>query len=208
MNARWKISLAAGTVMLLFGTSLAPAAEPTFVHDRSAVQGSAGIVACSTLMGGTVLSLQGEKLGSINDIMLDPRTGQATLALVDAKIPGPDHAMLAVPFQALWVSSNPLDHRQSVTLNLRPDQVRAAPQIQSGQRQMLENPQFLEQARNFYQIKTYTVARPIDNSSMPAPSLPSTAMATPSIPPCVVPPPCSTSVDSGWTRDLEDFYNE
>ena len=38
---------------------------------------------------------------------------------------------------------------------------------------------------------TYSAARPIDNS-MPAPSL----------------PPCVISTDSGWTTDLDEFYNE
>jgi hypothetical protein len=62
---------------------------------------------------------------------------------------------------------------------------------------MLQNPKFLEQARNFYQARTYTAAPPVDN---PSPS---------SLPPAV-PQPCVNSVApaSGWTQDLIDFYNE
>ena len=69
----------------------------------------------------------------------------------------------------LWVSVNPVDKRVAVVLDLLPDQLRAAPQIQNDQWQMLQNPQFLERVSNFYQIRTYTAARPIDNAGMPAP---------------------------------------
>jgi hypothetical protein len=55
----------------------------------------------------------------------------------------------------------------------------------------------------------YTAARPIDSPSMPAPSLPSSAAAAPSLPPCVMPQPrVNNFADPGWTQDLEDFYNE
>ena len=47
---------------------------------------------------------------------------------------------------------------------------------------------------------TYSAARPIDNIS--APGLPPTAVQN------VMPAPCMPASDSGWTRDLEDFYNE
>jgi hypothetical protein len=57
------------------------------------------------------------------------------------------------------------------------------------------------------QATTYTAARPIDNSGMPAPSLPPSAVAAPSPPPCVV-SPYVNSANPGWTQDLEDFYNE
>ena len=55
---------------------------------------------------------------------------------------------------------------------------------------------------------TYSAARPIQNTSMPAPSLPPSVVAPPSPAPSVVAPPCVRSVDSGLTKDLEDFYNE
>ena len=102
--------------------------------------------------------------------------------------------MLVVPFPALWVSVNPVDHRQTVILDLLPDQLHAAPQIKNDQWQMLQNPQFLQQARDFYQVRTYTAARPIEDMSPP--SLP---------PPC--PQPYSSS-GGDLPQDLIDFYNE
>jgi hypothetical protein len=49
---------------------------------------------------------------------------------------------------------------------------------------------------------TYSAARPIQNPSMPAPSLPPSAVAAPSSVPCV------STADSGLPPDLEAFYNE
>ena len=127
--------------------------------------------------------------------MLDPRSGQASFVILDAEVAGSGHAMLVVPYQALRMSSSPTDKRQSVVLDLRADKMRAAPQIQDNQWQVLQNPQFLDQARNFYQARTYTAARPIDNTSMPAPSLP------------VVYQP-SVDSSSGLTQEQVDFYSE
>ena len=109
--------------------------------------------------------LRKAKLGRIKNVLCEAQTGQATFVILDAKIPGSGHAMLVVPYQALWVSVNPLDHRQSVVLDLQPDQLPAAPQIRNDQWDVLQNPQFLDQARNFYHVMTYTAAHPIDNPS-------------------------------------------
>ena len=145
-------------------------------------------------MGTTVLDPQGQKLGQIKDVLLDSQTGQATFVVLDAEVPASGHAMLVVPYQAFRVSFNPLDHRQSVLLDLRPDQLHAAPQIRDDQWEMLQNPQFLDQARNFYQVGTYTASVRLTPPSLPPPSL--------------APQPSVTLADSGWTRDLEDFYKE
>ena len=201
MNVRWTSWLAAWTVVLLGGTLLATAAAPNTGENQSAMQGSAGIIQTSKLMGTTVLNSQGkEKVGQIKDVLLDPQSGRATFVILDVEIPGSGHAMLVVPYQSLRVSSRPSDNHQSVMLDVRPENLHAAPQIQNNQWQVLQNPQFLEQARNFYQSGTYTAARPIE---VP-PSLPS-----PSVEPAM-PPPCVNPVDagSGLPQDLIDFYGE
>lgn len=199
MNVRGKLSLVACIAVLLGGTLLATAAAPNIGQNQSATQGSAGVIQISRLIGATVLSLQGqEKLGLVKDVVLDSQTGQASFVILDAEGPGLAHAMLVVPYQALRMSLNPADKRQSLALDVRADQLRAAPQIQNDQWQVLQNPQFLQQARDFYQARTYTAARPIDN----APSLPSLSPA--------MPPPCLNSADStpGLPQDLIDFYSE
>ena len=162
------------------------------------MQGSTGIIRISTLLGTTVFNPQSQKLGQIKDLLLDSRTGQTTFVVLDADVPGASHAMLVVPFPALRVSFT-ADNRQLVVLDLRPDQLAASPQIRNNQWQMLQDPQFLERARNFYQPRTYTAARPIDNPSTPCPPMP-----------CPVAPPCTNSGDSysGWPQSLIDFSSE
>ena len=150
MNARWVIFLTASTALLLCVAALATAAEPNIGQTQAAT------IRNSTLMGATVLDLQNQKLGLIKDVLLDAQSGQATFVVLDATGPTSAHAMLVVPYSALRVSINPADKSQSVTLDLRQDQLQAAPQIQNNQMQMLQDPKFLEQARNFYQPKTYT----------------------------------------------------
>ena len=154
----------------------------------------------STLMGTTVVNPQGQKLGQIKDVLLDSQSAQATFVIVDTEIAGTGHAMLVAPYQALRLSVNPADNRPSAVLDLRPDQLHAVPQIQANKREMLQNPQFLEQARSFYQPRTYTAARPIDNQVQVNPSM------VPLPPPCPMPAPYVDS--SGLTPALDDFYNE
>jgi len=209
------ISLVACTALLLYGAVQAMAAGPTPANPTPpSTQGSTAMIQSSILVGTTVLDPRSQKLGQIKDVVFDTQTGQASFVLLDADIPGSGHAMLVVPYPALRVSFNAPDHRQSVVLDLRPDQLRSAPQIQNSQWQMLQNPQFLAQARDFYQIKTYTAARPIDQPSTGA----STAAAPVTAPPTVIypppvqyfvaPPPCLPYYGSPWTQELDDFSEE
>lgn len=55
---------------------------------------------------------------------------------------------------------------------------------------------------------THTAVRAMDDLSMQAAALSPSAVAAPSLPPSVVPPPCVNSATSGWTQDLDGFYNE
>jgi sporulation protein YlmC with PRC-barrel domain len=161
MNARWRLSLAACTAVVLCGALLTAAAEPTVGQNQPAMPGPATTIQNSTLIGAAVLDLQGQKLGQIRNTLLDPSTGLTTFVVLDAQVSGSGHAMIVVPYPALRVSVSSADGRPSAVLNLRPEQLSAAPQIQNDQWEVLQSPQFLEQARNFYQIRTYTVASPI-----------------------------------------------
>jgi sporulation protein YlmC with PRC-barrel domain len=175
-------------------------------------QGSTGMIQNSVLTGATVLDSQNQKLGQIKDVLFDVTTGQATFVVLDAGIPGvTNRAMLVVPYQALQMNVSPSDNHLTVMLNRKPDQLRAAPQIQNNQWQLLQNSQFLTQARDFYQIKAYYAARPIDNAVMPNPpaqiSPPPPPAASPAYPTFLVVPPCVTN-GSNFSQSLEDFYNE
>ena len=195
MNARWMVSLAAATSVLLCGALAATAADSSNGQNQPAIQAPAGKVWVSNLIGTKVLYPHIQVLGQIKDILLDPQSGQATFAVLDAEIPGSGHAMLVVPYQALQVSFNPADNRQSVMLNVRSDRLGNAPQLQKNEWQLLQNPQFLQQVRDYYQAGTYTVARPIESPNPPAQ---------------YVAPPCVNyrNASSDLPQDLVDFYNE
>lgn len=211
MNVRWTISLAACAAILVGGSLAATAADPITGQNPAATD-SNGIIQSSSLIGAPVLNPQSQKLGQIKDVLLDQQTGQASFVVLDA-MAGSNHAMLVVPFQSLWVTSNPVDKSRSVMLDLRPGQLAAAPQIRDNQWQMLQNPQFLQQARDFFQVRTYTAARPIENASFAA----APTMAAPPAPVVqyVMPQPCysapswqPSSTISDWPQSLHDFYSE
>ena len=101
-----------------------------------------------------------------------------------------------VRWTVLLAACTAVVHHISVVLDLRLDQVHVAPQIQNNQMQQIENPQFLEQARNFYQRKTYTAASPIGDPSTSCPPTP-----------CVAPQQRS-GARAGWSREMIDFFSE
>jgi hypothetical protein len=201
MNRCWSIALAASVTAIFGSLVLAGAAEPNIGKNQPAVQDPSRVIQDLTLVGTTVLDSQGQKLGTIKHVVLDPPTGQATFVVLEAEIAGAGHAMLVVPYAALRVSFNASDNRQTVVLNRRPDQLHSAPQIKNNQWEMLRNSQFREQARNFYQVQAYYVARPIENPS--SPSLPPTMPGVPAVTPMP-----QLRADSDSTEDLEGFYNE
>jgi sporulation protein YlmC with PRC-barrel domain len=208
MNVRYAVFLAAMAAMLVWASLPAGAAEPNMSQNQAAIPGSAGILQNATLVGTPVLDTKNQRLGQIKNVVLDASTGRATFVVIEAKASaGGQAAMLVVPFQALRVSLNAAENRQSVVLDLRADQIGAAPQIQNNQWQLLQNAQFLQQARGFYQAQTYTAARPIDAPpSMPA-APPAQMMAAPMIQ-FVAPQPCWNRGDPGWTHEMEEFSQE
>ena len=205
MNVRWKIITVVGTAAILCAALTVAAAEPQSGQNQPAVKTPMETSRVSNLMGATVLYPQIQKLGQIKDILIDPQGGQATFAVVDAEIPGSGHAMLVVPYQALQVTNAAADNHPSVVLNVRSDRLRDAPQVPNNQWQLLQNRQFLEQARSFYGPRTYTAARPIENGGMPAGNA-----SYPAAVPAYAPQPCvnPASPQSGLPADLEAFFEE
>lgn len=57
-----------------------PAAAPNAVGDKSAMGGTASLDA---MMGKDVYGADGKKIGSIEDLILDPQTGQAKMAVIE-----------------------------------------------------------------------------------------------------------------------------
>ena len=196
MNARWTVLLAACTAVFLCGALLATAAEPKSGQNQSAMQGSAGIIQTSTLIGTTVLNPQSQKLGRIKDLLLDFQTGQATFVILDAEVSGSGHAMLVVPCQALRVSFNSSENRQSVVLDLRPDQLRARA-ADSGQ-PMADAPESAVSGTSPQLLSTQDVhGGASDRQPEHAEHAGRVSRARPSVDPY-----------SGWSQELMDFSSE
>ena len=106
MHAHWKVSLAACTLLLFYGV-LASAADMNDCQNPSVMEGPAGIIRTSTLVGTTVLDPQNQALGRIKDVLLDAQTGRASFVVLDAEATHASHAMLVVPYDALRVGSYP-----------------------------------------------------------------------------------------------------
>ena len=205
MNTRWTAPLVAVTAVIFGGALLAHAATAASTPNQSP-HGNLHSIQVSTLIGAKVSSLKGqENLGTIKDLLLDPQTGQATFAILDPPVAGSGHGMLVVPYTALTMERNAIGGRPSVALDLRTSNLRDAPQIHANDRELLQNPRFLEQANNFYRAQPYIVARPIEaapNTATSAPpALPQTSMAPA---PCLIP----QVQESDLPPDLQGFYDE
>jgi hypothetical protein len=62
-----------------------------------------GTVRISTLVGATVLDSQGRKLGQIKNVLLDARTGQASIVVIDTAAP-------AVSQPTTYTAARPIDN--------------------------------------------------------------------------------------------------
>ncbi len=196
MNTRGKVWSTACAAAFLGGAVWAAVAEANTGQDQLTVPASPTVISTSTLVGSPVLDPRSQQLGRIKDVLLDPRSGRATFMVIDAQAPGTGHAMLVVPYEALQIGFYPGQDRVSVVLDLQPGQVQAAPQIRDDQWSMLQDPRFLQRARSFYQVTTYTAARPIENATQAAPPNP-----------CPL-PPSQTGAYAGWPQHLIEFGSE
>jgi sporulation protein YlmC with PRC-barrel domain len=108
----------AGVAALSYGTLVATVAQPMPGKGPAANQGSVGTIEFSKFLGTVVVNSQGKKLGQIKDLVLDPRTGQATFAIIDAGLSSSKRAALVVPYGALRLGFQASKNRDVAVLNL------------------------------------------------------------------------------------------
>jgi sporulation protein YlmC with PRC-barrel domain len=120
------------------------------------------------LIGSTVKSNKGEKLGKLEDVVIDPQTGKATFAIIgQGGILRLGEKRLPVPWQALN-----LDSQNQVTLNVDKDKLQSAPTVTSSDATDLDNPGFVVIVYKFYEIPTGAGETPSGLQSSPSPSGP------------------------------------
>ena len=116
MNARWTVSLAACSAMLLCGALLATAAEPNVGQNHLAMKCSAAVIQKSTPAGTTVPGPQIQKLGKIQNVAVDTQPGtQSTAAATDnpgasyppipCVVPQPCPCVVVLPCETPWPQS-------------------------------------------------------------------------------------------------------
>ena len=149
-----------GTACTLAGTSLAqvdPAVPPSVSHvaptNHTAVTPEPGqsqqFCRAKDLVGAEVKDTDGHTLGSIEDVLFNPKNGEAFVAV------GIGEGVYAViPSQALKVTigAGLAGHKADVTLNSTPEILRAGPTVKENEWEHLYNPGFTESIYIHYHL--------------------------------------------------------
>ena len=82
------------------------------------------VLSTSTLMGDKVVNREGEHLGEIKELMIDPQTGHVGYAVLSfGGFLGMGDKLFAIPFRALELNPD----RNEFVLNVPKDKLKAAP---------------------------------------------------------------------------------
>jgi sporulation protein YlmC with PRC-barrel domain len=104
-------------------------------------------VRVSKLKGAEVKSNDGEDLGKVEDLIVDPKTGQITFAIVGKGILGVSSKSRPVPWQAVKINSE-----KQVTVNMDKQKMDSAPTVGSDYSD-LKNPDAVLVIYRFYEIQ-------------------------------------------------------
>lgn len=149
-----------GTACTLAGTSLAQvdqAVPPSVSHvaptNHTAVTPEPGqsqqFCRAKDLVGADVKDTDGHTLGSIDDVLFNPKNGEAFVAVGIG-----DGMYSVIPSQALKVTTGAglAGHKADVTLNATSEILRAGPIIKENQWEHLDNPGFTESVYIHYHL--------------------------------------------------------
>jgi sporulation protein YlmC with PRC-barrel domain len=114
-------------------------------------------VRASQLIGANVQSATGDNIGDINDLVLDPQSGQVTFAVLGiGGFLGIGERLTPVPWQAVEIRGE-----RNFVLNIERQKLEAAPSIQRGQWNELQRQDYIERLYTYYGIEQPTaVGRP------------------------------------------------
>jgi len=110
----------------------------------------------SKLLGAQVKSNEGENLGKLEDVVIEPQTGQPTFAIVGkGGILRLGEKRMPVPWQALTI-----DAQKRLTLKVDKERLQTAPTTASAEDSDLENPDFVVIVYKFYEVEPEGVGAP------------------------------------------------
>ena len=102
----------------------------------------------SKLKGATVKSNSGDKLGKLDDFVLDSESGRIKFAVLGhGGVLGIGEKRMPVPWQALNLQS-----QDEFTMNIDKDKIKSAPTTDSKYAE-LDNPQFVASLYQFYEVQ-------------------------------------------------------
>ena len=148
---QWALCVSA---CMLAGTAFAQAdadqTKPTSTATTRESGGSQQFCKSKDIVGATVKDSQGEKLGSVHELFLNPQNGQS-FAAVDI---GQSRNAL-VPLQALNVSQGRggLFHKTEVTLNKTKADLESGPTIANNEWQKLDDAAFTQRIYSTYNMQ-------------------------------------------------------
>ena len=157
MTTKLQMMIACTTVCLATGAAFAQAGygtTPASGSDQNTASREAResqtFFRSKNLVGADVKDSQGQKLGDIYDVLVNPRNGQ-TFAAISVR-----HGNYAlVPFQALTLmpSTGTFSHKADVTVNTTKESLEQGPTVKSGDWQMLDTPSFTESIYKHYNLQ-------------------------------------------------------
>lgn len=128
----------------------------------TATETHTNVISSKTLMGDKVVNPQGEHLGEIKELMIDPQTGHVGYAVLSfGGFLGMGDKLFAVPFRALELKPE----RKEFVLNVPKDTLKTAPGFDKNDWPKSANRQWGTEIHTFYGATPYWESTPVNATS-------------------------------------------
>jgi len=115
------------------------------------------VLSTSTLLGDRVVNPQGEHLGEIKELMIDPQTGHVGYAVLSfGGFLGMGDKLFAIPFRALELNAD----RKEFVLNVPKDKLKTAPGFDKNEWPKSADRQWGTEIHTFYGTTPYWESTP------------------------------------------------
>src|SRR4051812_46402138 len=130
-------------------SSSTKSASPRMRSSQAGAQEKVRHVMGSKIIGSEIKSSDNETLGKVEDLIIDPKTGQIRVAILGTSIAGGEGEMFTpIPWTALNLSSE-----KNYVLNLDKQKLSKAPKMSKGNYSQLDNPDYVVHVYTFYGVE-------------------------------------------------------